>query len=130
MSDIIKTWPAHMPREKVRRLFALRDTLFYFVVSRGKPAQPIEHLWYTHQGELLGRFVVRDIVCNVGQLPKLRSLENRASEWQIKRDRWVAICPGPFIPLEGETIYHDSFRGFRYFNVDVYRETPDARIAI
>lgn len=131
MSDIIKTWPAFMSREKVLRIFRMRGTEFYFVVSRGKPSQAIERLWYTHQGEIVGCFSVREVVCNVGQLPKLRSLEDRESEWQIKRDRWVAICPGPFTPTPGdEPVFHDSFRGFHYFNFGEYSQTMESRIAI
>lgn len=51
-------------------------------------------------------------------------------EWQIKRDRYVAICPGPYVPLEGEHVYYDSFRGFHYFDLDSYRDTLEARIPI
>jgi len=131
MADIIKTWPSFMSREKVLRIFRMPSAEFYFVVGAGKPKQAIERIWYTHQGEILGYFNVREIVCNVGQLPKLRSLENRESEWQIKRDRWVAICPGPFTPRPGdEPVYHDSFRGFHYFKFDEYSETMESRIAI
>lgn len=136
MPSIIKTWPASMDRKKVLRIFALRGTLFYFVVSRGKPKHAIEYLWFSHQDEVVGRFKVQEVVCNVGQLPKLRSLENRESEWQIKRDRWVAICPGPFQPTKNlwmpgdEPIFYGSFRGFRYFSFEEYIQTTESRIAI
>ena len=112
-------------------IFQSKFALFYFTLGKGKPGRAIEHLWFTHRGEILGRFAVREIVCNVGQLPKLRSLEDRESEWQIKRDRWVAICPSPFARTPGaETVYHDSFRGFRYFDFHAYSQTMEARIAI
>lgn len=131
MADILKTWPAFMPRRKVLAIFRSQFALFYFVLGKGKPQRPIEHLWFTHQGEILGRFAVREIVCNVGQLPKLRSLEDRESEWQIKRDRYVAICPGPFAPTPSpEPVYHDSFRGFRYFDFHEYSQTIESRIAL
>lgn len=129
MSDILKTWPAFMARRKVLAIFRSEFAMFYFTLGKGKPQRPIEHLWFTHQGEILGRFKVHEIVCNVGQLPKLRSLENRESEWQIKRDRYVAICPGPFAPSP-EPVYHDSFRGFRYFDFHAYSQTMESRIAI
>ena len=106
------------------RIFAQRWACFYFTLGRGKPQQEIANLYFTHCGEILGRVTVQEIVCNVGQLPKLRSLENRVSEWQIKRDRWVAICPGPFVRLQGETVYHDSFRGWHYFDLTEYVKTP------
>lgn len=126
MTDIIKTWPAFMDQRKVRKIFGHFST-FFFTLGRGCPRRTIEGLWFTHQGRIMGRFVVREIVQNVGQLPKLRSIENRESEWQIKADAYVAICPGPFVPLK-EGLFHESFRGWRYFNIDEYRETPDAKI--
>ena len=131
MADIIKTWPAFMDRRKVKAIFSSPFAMFYFVVGKGKPKQAIERMWFTHQGEILGSFKVQEIVCNVGDnIPKLRSLENRDSEWQIKRDRWVALCPGPFTWLKGEPVYHDSFRGFHYFNFEEYSQTMESRIAV
>ena len=130
MADIIKTWPAFMERRKVRAIFSSKWAMFYFTLGKGKPKQIVEHLWFTHQDEILGKFPVREIVCNVGQLPKLRSLENRESEWQIKPDRYVALCPGPFQWLQGETLYYGSFRGFHYFDFDVYSQTMEAKIAL
>jgi len=122
-----------MHRRKVLAIFQSKFALFYFTIGKGKPSQPIAHLWFTHQGEILGRFAVREIVCNVGQLPKLRSLEDRESEWQIKLDRYVAICPAPFartpVPKD-EPVYYDSFRGFRYFDFHTYSKTMEAKIAI
>lgn len=129
MSDIIKTWPAFMERRKVKKIFNSPVAMFYFTLGLGKPQRAIENLWFTHRGELLGRFAVREIVCNVGQLPKLRSLENRESEWQIKPDRWVAICPGPFAKTPSpEPIYYDSFRGFRYFDFHKWCENIESRV--
>jgi hypothetical protein len=131
VSDIIKTWPAFMPRRKVLAIFRSKFAMFYFTIGKGRPKQAIEYLWFTHQGEILGHFAVKEIVCNVGQLPKLRSLEDRESEWQIKLDRYVAICPGPFTQTpSAEPIYCDSFRGFRYFDFDAYCQTAESRIAI
>ena len=128
MADILKTWPAFMPRRKVLAIFRSKFALFYFVLGKGKPQRPIEHLWFTHQGEIVGRFRVQEIVCNVGQLPKLRSLKIARANGNIKRDRYVAICPGPFAPTAGfkasaEPVYHDSFRGFRYFDFTEYCQT-------
>lgn len=120
-----------MEREKVVRIFRQKFAEFYFVVSRGKPKQQIDNVWFTHQDEIIGSFKCREIVCNVGQLPKLRSLENRESEWQIKQGSWVAICPGPFTPIPSEEpVYYGSFRGFRYFDFAAYVDTPESRIAL
>ena len=119
-----------MDRRKVRAIFSSEWALFYFTLGKGKPKQSVERLWFTHQDELLGSFKVKEIVCNVGQLPKLRSLDNRESEWQIKRDRYVAICPGPFEWVQGDTIYYGSFRGFRYFDFAVYSQTMEAKIPL
>jgi hypothetical protein len=137
MSDVLKTWPAFMERRKVLKIFTLCGPYFWFVLSRGKPQRPIERLYFTHQGEIIGHFQVEEILCNTGDnIPKLRSLENHASEWQIKRDRWVAKCPGPFVPLHLRLttqpgpvrIYHDAFRGFRYFDFEAYTKTMESKI--
>lgn len=129
MTAIIKTWPAKMDRRKVHAIFNSKWARFYFTLGRGKPKKAIDELFFTHQGEVLGNFGVQEIVMNVGQLPKLRSLEDRESEWQIKQGRWVAICPGPFHWLEGDPVFHDSFRGFHYFDLESYRETIESKIA-
>lgn len=69
------------------------------------------------------------IVQNDGSLPKLRSLSDTESEWQIRGDHWVAVCPPPFRRLE-DKVYHDGFRGWRYFDLEAYRTTIDARVRL
>jgi hypothetical protein len=39
---------------------------------------------------------------------------------------WVAICAGPMQRLK-EKLYHDGFRGWRYFDLDEYRASGDAK---
>jgi len=129
MTAILKTWPAFMPSRKVLEVFGHDWGRFYFTLGRGKPQKPIEQLWFTHRSRILGYFAVGEIVQNVGQLPKLRSLSGETSEWQIKGDRWVAICPPPFHRLK-EKLYHEGFRGWRYFDLDSYRGTLGAQIRI
>jgi len=68
-------------------------------------------------------------VQNVGQLPKLTNMDGDPSAWQIKGDAWVAVCPPPFHRLE-EKIYHDGFRGWRYFDLATYRGTLGSKIRI
>jgi len=127
MAEIIKTWPAFMAPDLVRKIFEHKWGRFYFSLGRGKPQLPVGHIWFTHRGVLLGKFTIDELVRNEGQLPKLRSLSNRVSEWQIKPLNWVAICSPPIQWLE-ERIYHESFRGWRYFTFTAYRETVDATI--
>ena len=45
--------------------------------------------------------------------------------WQFKLGVWVAICVPPCHWLE-EEVFHESFRGWRYFDFNEHRETPDA----
>jgi len=111
-------------------IFNANFAVYYFTIGRGKPQREIERLYFTHHGRLRGYFKVREIVCNVGQLPKLRRLDGGESEWQIKLDHWVAICDPPFFWLPGKPVFMDSFRGFHYFNFDEYVQTPEAKIAI
>lgn len=84
---------------------------------------------FTHRGVLLGHFDVGVVVQNVGQLPKMTTMDGDPSEWQIKPDRWVAVCVPPFHKLE-ETLYHEAFRGWRYFNVELYRHSLGAKVRI
>ncbi len=162
MPDILKTWPAFMSRARVLKAFG-HFSEFYFTIGPRKPLKTINRLWYTHQGE------VDRLVQNDGSFPQLRSITGEVSEWQIKPDRWVAICKGPFSRLRpcknclaplyqtnkligpfhvsthaacckvhvedgvaefGGHIYHEAFRGFRYFDLDSYRETMEAKISI
>ncbi len=130
MPDIVKTWPAMFPSAKVREIFNHDWGRFYFSLGRGRPSQPIERLWYTHRGRLIGYFHVDEIVQNAGQLPRLRSLSGEESEWQIKPDSWVAICPPPFRRVNGARIFYSGFRGWRYFDFEKYRNSVEAKVSI
>jgi len=129
MTAILKTWPAFMPPRKVLEVFGHDWGRFYFTLGRGKPQKPINELYYTHRGRILGSFEIGEIVQNVGQLPKLTAIDGTESEWQIKGDRWVAICPPPFHRLK-EKLYHDGFRGWRYFDLEAFRKTIDAKVRL
>jgi hypothetical protein len=124
---IIKTWPAFMPAKRVLEVFQHDWVRFYFTIGRGKPSKPIDSLFYTHQGRIIGHFKIAEIVQNVGQLPRLRSISGETSEWQIKRDHWVAVCDPPFVRLK-ERLYYSGFRGFRYFDLAKHRGSIEAKV--
>jgi hypothetical protein len=126
LAEILKTWPSSMPRKRVLAAFSHFST-FYFSIGRGKPQRSIERLWYTHKGVIIGCFRVGVLKQNDGSFPKLRSITGDVSEWQIKRDMWTAICPGPFERLK-ERVYHSGFRGWRYFDLEQYKKLPESRI--
>lgn len=130
MTAILKTWPAFMEREHTLEVFTHKWAVFYFTLGRGRPrkAEP-DQLYYTHRGEIIGHFAIKEIVQNVGQLPKLTAIDGTESEWQIKGDAWVAICPPPFHRLQ-EEIFHEGFRGWRYFDLDAYRGTLGGKVRI
>ena len=122
-----------MQPRKVLQIFAEAGrgaafSMYYFTLGKGKPQQEIERIWFTYRGRILGSFKVHDIVCNVGQLPKLRRIDGGESEWQIKRDRYVVVC-SDFKRLR-ERVFCDSFRGWHYFNFSDYCSTPESKIAI
>lgn len=129
VTAILKTWPAFMEARKVLEVFTHNWGRFYFTLGRGRPKHTPDQLFYTHHGRILGHFSIDEIVQNVGQLPKLRSLSGEESPWQIKGDRWVAICSPPFHRLD-EKLYHESFRGWRYFDLENYRGTVGAKVRI
>jgi hypothetical protein len=129
MKDIIKTWPAFMDRGRVLKAFTSFEN-YYFTIGRGLPRDAIGKLWYTHRGQIIGHFAVKEIVQNAGQLPQLTSISGEESAWQIKPDSWVAICPGPFEKLIGERVYYPAFRGFRYFDLEEYRGTMESKVRV
>ena len=128
MPDIIKTWPAFMEPRKVLRIFTIQPpwTRYYFSMGRGKPQKAIEFLWLTFRGRILGKVQVEELVRNDGSLPRLRRLDGGESDWQFKDDMWVAICFASMERLR-EHLYYQGFRGWRYFDLDQYRQTPAAR---
>ena len=133
MTAILKTWPSFMERSKVLEVFNHDWGTFYFTLGRGKPQKEISELWYTHRGEIIGHFSVGTVVRNMGDnLPRLRSITGEVSEWQSKLMNWVALCPPPFFPLHKAygRIFHEAFRGWRYFDLESYRSTIDAKIRL
>jgi hypothetical protein len=127
--DIIKTWPAFMGSRKVLAIFNHKWARFYFSLGRGKPKQEVSRIWFTHRGRIIGSFPIEQVVRNDGSLPKLRSLQDRVSEWQFKHDIWVAVCRPPIERL-GDRVYCEGFRGWRYFDLETYRQTVGAKVRI
>jgi hypothetical protein len=128
MADIIKTWPAVVDPKTVARIFSSEGSFarYYFTIGRGKPKQKIERMWFTYRGRILGSLHVEEIVCNDGSLPRLNRLDGQPSEWQIRKDAWVAVCvPGCERP--SERVFMMGFRGFRYFDYEAYRATAEAQ---
>jgi len=127
---ILKTWPGWMPRTKVLEVFNHDWGQFYFTIGRGKPSQDPAELYYTHRGGIIGYFTITAIIRNLGDnLPKLRSISGETSEWQIKLMNWVAVCDPPFHKLD-EKIFHEGFRGWRYFDLATYKRTLDAKVRV
>lgn len=129
MRDLIKTWPGFMDRRKVIAIFTHPWPDFYFTLGRGKPKDAVDRLYFTHGGKILGSFKIDEIKRNDGSLPKLRSIEDQVSEWQIKPDHYVAICRAPFVRLT-DRLYYPGFRGFRYFDVEAYRGSMDSKVRV
>ena len=130
MSDIIKTWPSFVNPRKVAEMFYGEPFgTYYFALGRGKPKQNIERLWFTYRGRILGCFKIERIIVNDGNLPRLRSLSGEESEWQIKPDAYVAICSPP-CEKPGHRAFMTGFRGWRYFDVDKYTQTPESRMRL
>jgi hypothetical protein len=129
VAEILKTLPTFFARGKIRKFLRAEFSRFYFTLGRGKPQQAVTRLWFTHKGIIIGYFDVAEIVQNAGQLPKLTTLDGRPSAWQIKPDRWVAVCRPPFHHLR-DFICHEGFRGWRYFDLAAHRGTMDAKIRL
>ena len=129
MADIIKTWPANMPASDVSLMFG-EESLFseyYFAIGRGKPKQPIERVWYTYQGRIIGSWKVDRMVVNDGSFPRLSSISG--GEWTIKHDAYVLIC-GSGCERPRQRLYMSGFRGWRYFDFEAYSHSAESRLRI
>jgi hypothetical protein len=130
MPAILKTWPGFMNRSRVLQIFNTDWGQFYFTLGRGKPQQEVTELWYTHKGEIIGYFKVKEIIRNLGDnIPRLRSISGEVSEWQIKLMNWVAICDPPFVPAP-ERAFCEGFRGYRYFDFEKHLASPYAKVRL
>jgi hypothetical protein len=135
LPDILKTVPARFARGRILQFLGIGQEpafcVYFSQLGRGEPQRrPIVRLWFTHRGVLIGSFVVNKIEKNTGQFPRLRTMDGGSeSAWQLKPDRWVCVCTARFQLLK-ERIFHEAFRGWRYFDFDAYRATPAAKIRI
>jgi hypothetical protein len=132
VAEIIKTWPACVSARSTARMFSPAVPTFhryYFTLGRGRPKLEVSRLWFTYLGRILGYFEVEEIVVNDGTLPQGRRLDGGESEWQMKKDAKVAICAPPCVRLK-ERLYMEGFRGWRYFNLEEYRGSPDAKFRL
>lgn len=135
MSAILKTLPVRFARGELEKFFGADDQgnkhfcNYFFTLGRGRPQRPdpLTELFFTHCGIIIGSMAIEEIVQNKGQLPLLTTLDGDPSEWQIKPDRWVAVCRPPFNRLT-DKIYHTGFRGWRYFDLQAYRDTLDSKV--
>ncbi len=154
MAYIIKTIESWRDRERVLAWLTRRNPtpnqdryLYYFTLGRGRPKQPVERLYFTFQGKVIGWFDVEDIVANDGKWNDFISGFNTMDQatgrqrvanvykdqegdiWAPKLGVWLVLCPPPFHLIE-EQLYFSGFQGFRYFDLYSYRKTLDARIPL
>lgn len=138
MTAILKTLPTMFARGKINKFLSAPFSNFYFTLGRGRPKRwdlitgglvVVTEIYFTHNGVILGHFDITEIVQNKGQLPLLTTLGGEPSEWQIKPDRWVAVCRPPFHYI-GEELFHAGFRGWRYFDLAAYRATLDSKVRL
>jgi hypothetical protein len=105
---------------------------YVFQLGRGEPKRkPVEHLWFVFRGRLYGSFEIARIERNVGQFADLVTLykrEDLAKEWHLRDDNWVAVCRPPFKFFRGRHVYYSGFQGWRYFDLEQYRHTIDAKM--
>lgn len=131
MASILKTLPTSFARGRIDEFLSAPFSSFFFTLGRGRPQRPypVTELYFTHQGRILGHFDIAEIVQNQGQLPLLTTLDGRPSEWQIRPDRWVAVCRPPFHRLQ-EKIFHAGFRGWRYFDLRAHAGTLESKVRL
>lgn len=121
--DIIKTWPAAISPKTVAEMFSPTVPPFhryYFTLGRNLPKQPVERLWFTYRGRILGSFKIEEFIVNDGSLPRLKRLDGGESEWQFVKDARIAVCSVP-CERNNERLAYEGFRGWRYFDLEAYR---------
>ena len=134
MADIIKTWPANVDTRAAAAMFnEVQSTYgaYFFALGRGKPAQDIDHVWFTFRGRILGNFKVDRFVVNDGSEAVFEHLNRACGEggWTIPHDYWTCICESGFTKLR-ERLFMPGFRGWRYFDLNSYRSTAAARMRV
>jgi hypothetical protein len=65
---------------------------------------------------------------------KKEEAANRAASPKRGRPRRVATPPhgtagGPLVRINGR-VFHEGFRGWRYFNLGEYRQTPESKVRL
>jgi len=129
MAEILKTWPSVVSAKTTARVFSASAPAFsryYFSLGRGKPKQTVEFIWFTYGGRILGRMKVEELVVNDGSIPPLNRLDGGESGWQFRKDAWLAVCMPPCERLK-ERIFHEPFRGWRYFDLMDWKCRPESR---
>jgi hypothetical protein len=133
VTAILKTLPSFFAQGRIDEFLRADFCRFYFTLGRGRPQRPdpVTQIYFTHRGCILGYFDIEEIVRNEGQLPLLTSLDGEPSEWQIKPDRWVAICKPPFHRHRlDQPLFHAGFRGWRYFDLKTYEDTLESKVQL
>ncbi len=131
MADIIRTWPASVETRAAAAMFNEEESAYgayFFALGKNKPKQPIERVWFTFRGRIVGFFAVTHFVVNDGSMEVFDHLNKACGEgnWHIPRDYWTCICESGFTraPLRR---FMSGFRGWRYFNFDEYADSPAGR---
>lgn len=110
------------------------DSGFYvFQLGRGKPKQEPKNLWFVYRGRVYGHFEIARIERNEGQFEELVTMykrEDLASEWHLGFGNYVAICKPPFEFFKGRKVFYSGFQGWRYFDLEQYRNSIDAKVRI
>jgi hypothetical protein len=127
MAEIIRTWPASDKPQAAAQLFHIEPGgLFYFTLGRGKPKQEIEKLWFTYCGRIIGYFRVLKIVTDDEVPDDLHFISEPKKHWAPRKHRWVAVCKSGCVRAPVR-VFMGGFRGWRYFDFEAYRGTPEAR---
>jgi hypothetical protein len=117
------------PRKVLRIFNGPVFDYYYYSLGRGKPKTRPEAIWFTYRGKILGQLPIVAIIQNDGTLPPLWSVENPEKRWEFRPGVWIAIAHPPMKRLHG-TYYYAGFRGWRYFDFEVYRKSLDARMCV
>lgn len=129
MPDVIKTIESWRDARRVLAFLHSHDHSpdpewrFIFNLGRGCPQRPVGRLYFVFKGRVLGWFAIESFQQNVGQF---EGYSKMFSGWSPAR--WVMVCQPPFTRIK-ERIYKRGFQGWRYFDLEAYRNSSEAKMA-
>jgi len=135
--DIIKTFESWRKRADLLKFFDVPDGhVLSFSLGRGKPKIEPRRLWFVHCGRLFGWLSVEGLeqrgLEEISDGEFTYTLDDACSQprtWKPRLGTWMVVCVPP-LRVVVECIFHEGFRGWRYFDFQKHCEGIASKIWI